>query len=85
MTVPAPLGGGTTPIGGGTGTNSPAPRAGFTRIGSAATIEAAPTSASGSGTGTPLAGEHRKVAFGFGAKRKAEDDAPGTPPAKRYS
>ncbi|KIK63086.1 hypothetical protein GYMLUDRAFT_163684 [Collybiopsis luxurians FD-317 M1] len=57
-------------------TGSPGPRAGFSRI--SATIEAPPTS----GTSTP-SGERSKVAFGFGTKRKADEEVTGSPPAKR--
>ncbi|KAH0585135.1 hypothetical protein H2248_008394 [Termitomyces sp. 'cryptogamus'] len=53
--------------------NSPAPRPGFSRIGTAVDT---PTS-------TPVAGERSKVAFGFGTKRKAGEEAVGTPAAKR--
>ncbi|KAG6813921.1 hypothetical protein H0H92_005770 [Tricholoma furcatifolium] len=55
---------------------SPAPRPGFSRIGSAVDT---PTSQSG----TPVPTERSKVAFGFGTKRKAGEEALGTPPAKR--
>ncbi|THV07440.1 SART-1 protein [Dendrothele bispora CBS 962.96] len=54
---------------------SPAPKAGFSRISSV------PDSASASST--PVPGERSKVAFGFGTKRKAGDEAPGSPPSKR--
>ncbi|KAF9267736.1 SART-1 protein [Marasmius fiardii PR-910] len=54
---------------------SPAPRAGFSRISSAAE----PSSQGGS----PAPGERSKVAFGFGMKRKAGEEAAGSPPAKR--
>lgn len=38
-----------------------------------------------SGAGTPVNGasERTKVAFGFGMKRKADEDGLGTPPSKR--
>lgn len=52
---------------------SPAPRAGFRRIGS---VDAP----SNGGTGEQ---ERAKVAFGLNAKRKAEGEANGTPPPKR--
>ncbi|KAG6820951.1 hypothetical protein H0H93_009187 [Arthromyces matolae] len=55
---------------------SPAPRPGFSRISSAVDT---PTSQSG----TPVPAERTKVAFGFGMKRKAGEEALGTPPAKR--
>ena len=32
---------------------------------------------------TPVPNERTKVAFGFGAKRKAGDEAQGSPPPKR--
>ncbi|KIY71505.1 SART-1 protein [Cylindrobasidium torrendii FP15055 ss-10] len=51
---------------------SPAPRAGFSRVGS--TMEAASTSRDG----TPGASERTKVAFGFGTKRKVDDDGLGS-------
>ncbi len=54
---------------------SPAPKPGFSRVGSV--MEQA-----SSRDGTPGA-ERSKVAFGFGTKRKAEDEARGPPPAKR--
>lgn len=85
MTIPTSLAGGVTgspgPSGGFgfTPSSSPGPRAGFSRI--------------SSGTGDALfqngaAGEsgdrdRTKVAFGFGTKRKAGEDAPGSPPTKR--
>ncbi|KAG6873938.1 hypothetical protein C0995_008977 [Termitomyces sp. Mi166 len=55
---------------------SPAPRPGFSRITSAVDT---PTSQSA----TPVPSERSKVAFGFGTKRKAGEEALGTPPAKR--
>ncbi|KAG6908342.1 hypothetical protein DXG01_005253 [Tephrocybe rancida] len=55
---------------------SPAPRPGFSRISSAVDT---PTSQSG----TPVPAERSKVAFGFGTKRKAAEDALSPPPAKR--
>lgn len=58
-------------------TSSPAPRPGFSRIGAGAVTESA------SGHGTPVNGDRTKVAFGFGTKRKAGDEAAGTPPPKR--
>ena len=33
--------------------------------------------------GTPVPGERPKVAFGLGAKRKADDEAIATPQSKR--
>ncbi|KAK7050991.1 hypothetical protein VNI00_005103 [Paramarasmius palmivorus] len=56
-------------------TGSPAPRAGFSRISSAAE----PSSQGGS----PAPGERSKVAFGFGTKRKAGEEPAGSPPSKR--
>ncbi|TFY83285.1 hypothetical protein EWM64_g731 [Hericium alpestre] len=54
---------------------SPAPRPGFSRITSTMVSEAP------SSRGTPVPGDRTKVAFGL--KRKADDDASGTPPPKR--
>ncbi|KAL0573698.1 hypothetical protein V5O48_008269 [Marasmius crinis-equi] len=54
---------------------SPAPRAGFSRISSAAE----PSSQGGS----PAPGERSKVAFGFGTKRKAGEEHADSPPPKR--
>ncbi|KAF9468092.1 SART-1 family-domain-containing protein [Collybia nuda] len=55
---------------------SPAPRPGFSRISSSA-ID------SPSQSGTPGSHERSKVAFGFGTKRKAGEDALSPPPPKR--
>ncbi|KAF9030981.1 SART-1 protein [Hymenopellis radicata] len=55
---------------------SPAPKPGFSRVGNV--MEQA-----SSRDGTPGAAERSKVTFGFGTKRKAEDEARGSPPAKR--
>lgn len=55
---------------------SPAPRPGFSRISSSA-ID------SPSQGGTPGPNERSKVAFGFGTKRKAGEDALSPPPQKR--
>ncbi|KZP23800.1 SART-1 protein [Athelia psychrophila] len=57
-------------------TGSPAPKVGFARISSAADA----TSSQG---GTPVPTERSKVAFGFGTKRKAGEEAQGSPPPKR--
>ena len=56
---------------------SPAPmmKPGFSRISSAMD---SPSQGS-----TPGAGERTKVVFGFGTKRKAGDEAEGSPPSKR--
>ncbi|KAJ4477177.1 SART-1 family-domain-containing protein [Lentinula aciculospora] len=54
---------------------SPGPRAGFSRISSMVDVTFQ------SGTATP--GERSKVAFGFGTKRKADEEAAESPPAKR--
>lgn len=56
---------------------SPAPKAGFSRISSSSVVEAS------SQGGTPVPSERSKVAFGFGTKRKAADEAQGSPPPKR--
>jgi U4/U6.U5 tri-snRNP-associated protein 1 len=83
MTVPAPQASyndstGTSPVPSlpGTETGSPAPRPGFSRITSAVVSDVV------SGSGSPVAGERSKVAFGFSSKRKAGEDATGTPPPK---
>jgi len=83
MTVPAPqvsyndsAGNSPAPSLPGTETGSPAPRPGFSRITS--TVVSEPVS----GSGTPVAAERSKVAFGFSSKRKAGDEASGTPPPK---
>ncbi|TFK75251.1 SART-1-domain-containing protein [Pluteus cervinus] len=89
MTLPAPqslsLSNGASPgpsgysSGAPTTSNSPAPKAGFSRISSTAFVEA-PSQGS-----TPAASssERSKVAFGFGIKRKAGEDAEPSPPPKR--
>jgi U4/U6.U5 tri-snRNP-associated protein 1 len=82
MTVPAPQASYNDSIGSpvpslpGTETGSPAPRPGFSRITSAVVSDVV------SGSGSPVAGERSKVAFGFSSKRKAGEDAAGTPPPK---
>ncbi|KAF8896384.1 SART-1 family-domain-containing protein [Infundibulicybe gibba] len=58
-----------------TASGSPAPKPGFSRISSA--VDAP------SQSGTPNPSERSKVAFGFGTKRKAGEDAQGVPPPKR--
>ncbi|KAJ7475865.1 SART-1 family-domain-containing protein [Mycena latifolia] len=58
----------------GINSSSPAPKPGFSRISSAVD--------SPSQTGSD-GGERSKVTFGFGTKRKAAEDAQGTPPPKR--
>ncbi|KAF9066625.1 SART-1 family-domain-containing protein [Rhodocollybia butyracea] len=57
-------------------TGSPGPRAGFSRISSSVDVP------SQNGSSTP-GGERSKVAFGFGTKRKADDEASGSPAVKR--
>ena len=83
MTVPAPQASfngsaGTSPPPSlpGSETGSPAPRPGFSRITSTVVSDAV------SGSGTPVSIERSKVAFGFSAKRKAGEEASGTPPLK---
>ncbi|KAI9455991.1 SART-1-domain-containing protein [Russula earlei] len=83
MTVPAPqalyndsASASPAPSREGTETGSPAPRPGFSRI--ISTVVSDPAS----GSGTPVAVERSKVAFGFSSKRKAADEASGTPPPK---
>ncbi|KAK1217255.1 hypothetical protein PQX77_020104 [Marasmius sp. AFHP31] len=80
MNLPTPMvslsnGGSPGPSGFTSAGGSPAPRAGFSRISSAAE----PSSQGGS----PAPGERSKVAFGFGTKRKAGEEPAGSPPAKR--
>ncbi|KAJ7285000.1 SART-1 family-domain-containing protein [Mycena rebaudengoi] len=58
----------------GINSSSPAPKPGFSRISSAVD--------SPSHTGSD-GGERSKVTFGFGTKRKAGEEAQGTPPTKR--
>ncbi|KAH8994948.1 SART-1 family-domain-containing protein [Lactarius akahatsu] len=60
----------------GTETGSPAPRPGFSRIASTVVSDVA------AGSGTPVSIERSRVAFGFSAKRKAGEEASGTPPPK---
>jgi len=55
---------------------SPAPRAGFSRI-TSTFVESPPLGS------TPAATERPKVTFGLGVKRKATEDALGSPPPKR--
>ncbi|KAF5342501.1 hypothetical protein D9611_001529 [Ephemerocybe angulata] len=86
MTVPAPLANnGGFSNGGFSGVNStsgsPAPRAGFSRIGAA--LDSPAFSGSQGGTPVPPDGSRAKVTIGLGTKRKAGDEAPGSPPAKR--
>jgi U4/U6.U5 tri-snRNP-associated protein 1 len=83
MTVPAPQASyndstGTSPVPSlpGTETGSPAPRPGFSRITPAVVSDTV------SGSGTPVGAERSKVAFGFSSKRKAGEEASGTPPPK---
>lgn len=58
------------------GPGSPAPmKPGFSRISSAVDTP--------SQSSTPVTGERTKVAFGFGAKRKAAEDFLDEPPSKR--
>ncbi|KAJ7756440.1 SART-1 family-domain-containing protein [Mycena maculata] len=80
MTLPAPqmqslmASANASPVPSGISSGSPAPKPGFSRISSAVD--------SPSQTGSD-GGERSKVTFGFGTKRKAGEDAEGTPPAKR--
>ncbi|KAH9481740.1 U4/U6.U5 tri-snRNP-associated protein 1 [Psilocybe cubensis] len=78
MTVPAPQGNmtsnGVTPAT--SASASPAPRAGFSRI-SSAVVEAP------SPGGSSVPSDRVKVAFGLGTKRKAGEEAQGSPPPKR--
>lgn len=54
-------------------TGSPGPRSKFARISSMADSQG----------GTPVPNERTKVAFGFGTKRKAGEEAQGSPPPKK--
>ncbi|CAK5268507.1 unnamed protein product [Mycena citricolor] len=79
ITLPAPqvqsfLASNDSPIPSGVSSVSSAPKPGFSRISSAVDL---PVS-----NGTEVT-ERSKVTFGFGMKRKAGEDAPGTPPSKR--
>ncbi|GJJ08173.1 hypothetical protein Clacol_002381 [Clathrus columnatus] len=60
--------------------DSPVPRPGFSRI---MNETASPAPLSSSSTPVPVNGERTKVAFGFGVKRKAVEEATGTPAKKR--
>ena len=78
MTLPAPQlqlmsNGNTSP--GPSASASPAPKPGFSRISTMVDTH--------SQEGTPVPGERPKVAFGLGAKRKADDEAIATPQSKR--
>ncbi|EIN04885.1 SART-1 protein [Punctularia strigosozonata HHB-11173 SS5] len=57
---------------------SPAPKPGFSRISNATT----PAEGSSTASGTTHVGERNRLAISFG-KRKADEDASGTPPPKR--
>ncbi|KAJ6576459.1 SART-1 family-domain-containing protein [Mycena vulgaris] len=80
MTLPAPqmqslmASANASPVPSGINSSSPAPKPGFSRISSAVD--------SPSQTGVD-GGERSKVTFGFGTKRKAGEEALGTPPTKR--
>ncbi|KAJ7158746.1 SART-1 family-domain-containing protein [Mycena filopes] len=80
MTLPAPqmqsllASANASPIPSGVNSSSPAPKPGFSRISSAVDSPAA---------GGEDGEERSKVTFGFGTKRKAGEEAAGTPPAKR--
>lgn len=78
MTVPAPqlnlTSNGATPAT--SASASPAPKAGFSRI-SSAVVEAPPQS------GSSAPSDRVKVAFGLGTKRKAGEEAQGSPASKR--
>ncbi|EAU85380.2 hypothetical protein CC1G_07074 [Coprinopsis cinerea okayama7 len=83
MTLPAPamqtISNGTS--GSGSASGSPAPKPGFSRISSVAAtpINSEPQSQGG----TPVPPDRVKVAFGLGVKRKAGEEAAGSPPPKR--
>ncbi|KAJ7494750.1 SART-1 family-domain-containing protein [Mycena galericulata] len=81
MTLPAPqmqslmASANASPVPSGIDSGSPAPKPGFSRISSSAVDSPSQTGSDG--------GERSKVTFGFGTKRKAGEEAQGTPPAKR--
>ncbi|KAG5638775.1 hypothetical protein H0H81_010196 [Sphagnurus paluster] len=81
MTLPAPQALGESPAPSGfssmahSNSASPAPKPGFSRISSAVDTPAS--------SGTPVPAERSKVAFGFGTKRKAGEEALAQPPPKR--
>lgn len=77
ITLPAPnsVAASPGPSGLASDTGSPAPKPGFSRISSMAE----PSSQGG----TPAPSERSKVVFDFGTKRKATEDAEGSPAAKR--
>ncbi|KAI0684101.1 SART-1 protein [Cytidiella melzeri] len=79
MTLPAPATYSPLPTSGpGSGSgDSPAPRPGFSRIAASVVEVASPRD-----SGTPVPADRTKVTFGLG-KRKAGEDANGTPPPKR--
>lgn len=64
-------------IGPTSGSPAPSAKPGFSRISSAMDTPSQSQSA------TPVSGERTKVAFGFGAKRKAAEECVGTPPTKK--
>jgi len=78
MVVPAPIQ--NIPINSGpnSASGSPAPRAGFSRIG-AAIDSPAPTSQGG----TPVPSDRAKVTIGLGIKRKADEEPVGSPHSKQ--
>ena len=76
ITLPAPMSR-DSPMPGTSTSASPAPRPGFSRITSTAVEFDSPRPG-----GTPVPSERSKVVFGLG-KRKADDEATGTPPPKR--
>lgn len=85
MTVPAPIQAisNGTMSGANSASGSPAPRAGFSRIGAAAPITPTGDSPSQSQGGTPVPPDRVKVAFGLGVKRKAGEEPQGSPASKR--
>jgi U4/U6.U5 tri-snRNP-associated protein 1 len=78
MTLPAPMPLSSAVNPGPTGSASPAPKPGFSRI---STTDSSTRVTNGSDT--PIASERTKVAFGFGVKRKAGEEVQGSPPPKR--
>lgn len=65
----------------GSETGSPAPKPGFARIGGGGGFNEV-GNGSGSGVGTPVPGQGDRTRVTFGLKRKAGEDAGGTPPSK---
>ncbi|KAF7797098.1 hypothetical protein EIP86_008290 [Pleurotus ostreatoroseus] len=76
ITLPAPMSNRESPVPGTSASASPAPRPGFSRISSNMVEIDSPRAG-----GTPVPSERSKLVIGLG-KRKADDEASGTPPPK---